>query len=166
MKKKKIHIEYLHFEAINELDVSTIELIESARNAMGKAYAPYSSFQVGAALRLEDNSIVEGNNQENAAYPSGLCAERVALFYAGAQYPMAKVKEIAIIASSLKDAGFTEIVTPCGSCRQVMLETQSRQNLNMRIILVSTEGKGIILEKVDDLIPFSFNLKSLLSSNS
>jgi cytidine deaminase len=166
MKKKKIHIEYFHFENTNNLDASTLELIEAARNAMKKAYAPYSSFQVGAALRLDDNSIIEGNNQENAAYPSGLCAERVALFYAGAQFPSTKIKEIAIIASSLKDAGFAEIVTPCGSCRQVMLETQSRQNLNMRIVLVSTEGKGIILEKVDDLIPFSFNLKSLLSSNS
>ena len=87
MKKKSLNIHYHCFESFNDLDASDRELVEVATHAMSRAYAPYSEFQVGAALRMDDNSIVEGNNQENVAYPSGLCAERVALFYAGAQFP-------------------------------------------------------------------------------
>lgn len=163
MKNKHLHIHYRQFDSYLELEQDLQELIEAARNAMQRAYAPYSNFKVGAALRLEDNSIVEGNNQENAAYPSGLCAERVALFYAGAQYPDKKITDIAVIASSLHDVDFTDVVTPCGSCRQVMLETRNRQHHNFRIILVSTQGKGVIFETIDDLLPFSFHLSSILT---
>ncbi len=163
MKKKSLNIHYQHFQSLNELDVTTTELIEAAKKSMKRAYAPYSEFRVGAALRMDDNSIIEGNNQENAAYPSGLCAERVALFYAGAQFPGKKVVEIAIVASSIKEPGFSEIVSPCGGCRQVMLETQTRQEQNIRIILTSLNGSGIIFESIHDILPFSFDLKNLLS---
>jgi cytidine deaminase len=164
MKKKSLKIDYILFDSADELDKETSELIKAAGNAMSRAYAPYSNFKVGAALRLDDHSIVEGNNQENSAYPSGLCAERVALFYAGAQFPEKMVKDIAVVASSFKNPRFSEIVTPCGGCRQVMLETQSRQNKKIRIILTSMDGKGIIFESVNDIIPFSFDLSSLLSA--
>lgn len=163
MKKKSLSIHYHHFQSPGELDEKAQELIETAKKSMNRAYAPYSEFKVGAALRMDDNTIIEGNNQENAAYPSGLCAERVALFYAGAQFPGKKVIEIAIVASSVKDPGFSEIVSPCGGCRQVMLETQTRQNHKIRIILSSLNGSGVIFESIDDIMPFSFDLKNLLS---
>jgi len=166
MKKKSICIHYQYFESYHELDTQNIELIDAARSAMQRAYSPYSEFSVGAALRMDDQTIIEGNNQENAAYPSGLCAERVALFYAGAQFPGKKVTTVAVIASSLKDADFSEIVSPCGACRQVMLETQNRQHHHLKIILVSLKGNGIIFDSVEDIMPFSFNLTSLLSHNS
>jgi cytidine deaminase len=163
MKKKSLNIHYLCFHTPDELDDKANALIEAAHHAMKKAYSPYSEFQVGAALMLDDGSIVEGNNQENAAYPSGLCAERVALFYAGAQYPDKKVISIAVMANNLKVQGFSEIVSPCGACRQVMVETQSRQNTGVRVILASINGSGIIFENVDGLMPFAFDLKSLLT---
>lgn len=163
MNRKSISIDYHFFKSQDELDPETAELIEAAKNALKRAYAPYSEFKVGAALRLDDNTIVEGNNQENSAYPSGLCAERVALFYAGAEFPGKKVKDIAVVALSLKKPGFSQIVTPCGGCRQVMLETQHRQNEKIRIILCSVKGDGIIFGSVDDILPFSFDLKALLA---
>jgi len=165
MKKKHLSIHYQYFESFHELDQASQELIEAARNAMERAYAPYSNFKVGAAIRFEDQSLIEGNNQENAAYPSGLCAERVALFYAGAQFPDKKVTDMAVIASSISDTSFAEVVSPCGSCRQVMLETRIRQKSNFRVILVSVKGDGIIFNTIEDLLPFSFNLSSLLSSH-
>jgi cytidine deaminase len=165
MKKKSLNIHYHCFESLNELNPSDRELVEKASLAMTRAYAPYSEFQVGAALRMDDNSIIEGNNQENAAYPSGLCAERVALFYAGARFPEIKVKTIAVIAHSLHPHSFEDVASPCGACRQVMLESQSRHKGEMRIILASVKGKGIIFDKVEDILPFSFDLMTLLTNS-
>jgi len=164
MKKKSLNIHYHCFESFNDLDASDRELVEVATHAMSRAYAPYSEFQVGAALRMDDNSIVEGNNQENVAYPSGLCAERVALFYAGAQFPEKAVKTIVVIAHSLPPHLFEDVVSPCGACRQVMLETQSRQKDKIKIILASVKGEGIVFDKVEDLLPFSFDLVDLLTN--
>jgi len=129
-------------------------LYDSASNAAMDAYAPYSGFQVGAAVLLDDGTIVCGNNQENAAYPSGLCAERVALFYAGAQYPDIPVKAIAIAAFS--EGQQVAHVSPCGSCRQVLLETENRFRKPIRVILCGTEEVGII-ESAASLLPVGFD---------
>jgi cytidine deaminase len=159
MKNEEIHIQYSSYQ-LNEIDTQTKELLEHAKAAMKNAYSPYSRFQVGAALRLENGEIITGNNQENAVYPVGLCAERVALFYANANYPNIAVTDLLIIAES-GDNGITEIpVSPCGSCRQVMHETETRFNHNIRLILVGkTEVR--IFERSSDLLPLVFGDKYL-----
>ncbi|MDU1889115.1 MAG: cytidine deaminase [Dysgonomonas sp.] len=135
------------------------KLIEEAKLSTEKAYAPYSGFHVGAAVLLEDGTIVSGNNQENAAYPSGLCAERVALFSANANYPDLKVEAIAI--AGFHDGEFTESpCCPCGGCRQVMVEVENRFDYPVRVIMY---GKKEIYEvkSVKDLLPLSFGKESL-----
>jgi cytidine deaminase len=161
MKKNKIQIHYSTFQSIDELDDELKELAQHAMSTADKAYAPYSKFHVGAALLLDDGSIVEGSNQENAAYPSGLCAERVALFYAGAQYPNQSIRAIAVVAKDTKNKLFDDVVPPCGSCRQVMAETQMRQSKQMKIILLSNKGHGVIFENIEQLMPFVFDGKNL-----
>jgi cytidine deaminase len=138
----------------NELDILEKNLVEVAKEASQKAYAPYSRFQVGAAVLLANNEIVAGNNQENAAFPSGLCAERTAVFYANAHYPGEAVKTIAIAAFDKND--YTETpVTPCGACRQVILETEKRYNHPVRMILYGKK-EVYIIEKISDLLPLAF----------
>ena len=130
-EKKSIFFEY---DSLDQLSSPEKELIHEAENAAKKAYAPYSKFKVGAAILLKNDKIVQGNNQENAAYPSGLCAERIAVFYANAQYPEAAVSKLAITAyrgDELVDLP----ISPCGSCLQVLLETQRRFNEPIEIIL-------------------------------
>ncbi|MDR2232183.1 MAG: cytidine deaminase [Tannerella sp.] len=126
------------------------EAIEAAK----QAYAPYSGFQVGAAVILADGQIVTGSNQENAAYPSGICAERVALFYAGAKYPDLPVK--AIVIAACRDGIIQQPTAPCGACRQVMLETEMRYRNQLRIILY---GSDIVYEasSAEVLLPLAFN---------
>jgi cytidine deaminase len=138
----------------NELNPDEKNLIDAAKEAVMRAYAPYSRFQVGAAALLANNEIVTGNNQENVAYPSGLCAERTALFYANSRFPDAAVDALAVAAYTNGD--FTEEpVSPCGSCRQVILEAQNRYNHPVRIMLYGKKGIYII-EKITDLLPLSF----------
>jgi cytidine deaminase len=142
-----------------ELNQSEKNLIDKAKEAALRAYAPYSCFHVGASVLLADNEIITGNNQENAAYPSGLCAERTALFYANSRFPDEAVVAIAIAAYTNGD--FTdEPITPCGACRQVILETQNRYKHPVRILLY---GKKMIylIEKISDLLPLSFDAESL-----
>lgn len=154
MTEEKLTIDYQHYSGIEELPASDRELAEAAVNAMKASYAPYSRFNVGAAVRLEDGTVVIGANQENAAFPSGLCAERTALFSAGASYPRKAVVEIAVAGG----AGMTlnaEPVPPCGACRQVMMETQVRAGRNMSILLVGADSV-FKFSRVQDLMPFSF----------
>jgi len=140
----------------DELNKTEKILVNAAKEALKNAYAPYSQFQVGAAILLKNNEIVCGNNQENAAYPSGLCAERTALFYANAKYPDQAVDTIAIAAFT--NGAYTEQpITPCGACRQVILEAQNRYKHPVRIILYG-EKEIYIVEKITDLLPLSFNL--------
>src|ERR1035437_10269048 len=120
--------------SFDELDKAKQKLINKAKEQVEKAYAPYSEFHVGAAIELENGEIFTGSNQENSAYPSGLCAERVAMFYANAQFPDVPVKTIAIAAST-KDKFLTNPITPRGSCRQVLLETEIRYKKNITILL-------------------------------
>ncbi len=143
----------------NEIPEKYQSLIAEAKYQTEKAYAVYSQFRVGAALLLENGMTVSGNNQENSAYPSGLCAERTAIFYANAQYPESAVKMIAIAAFTNGEF-LKEPITPCGACRQVLLETEKRFGTDMEVILYGTE-KTYVLENVKQLLPLSFNGDSL-----
>lgn len=156
--KKQLKIDYEWLNHWKELPDSEYILIEKAYEASKDAYAPYSNFRVGAAVLLADGTIVKGNNQENIAYPSGLCAERVALFYAGANYPNTVVKTIVVLAQGDLIAA-DECVSPCGSCRQVIAESESRQNEAIRIILVAQDGKTWIFNSIKDILVFPFGVK-------
>ena len=154
--EKNLTISYKEFDNWKELSADDIELVEKAFDVSKDAYAPYNKFYVGASLRMEDKSIILGSNQENIAYPSGLCAERVALFYAGAIYPNLKVKKICVVAKGdlIPKENW---VSPCGSCRQVMAESQNRQKEPIEIILVSQNNRVLVFHSVTDLLPFVFN---------
>ena len=155
MTNKEIKIAYREFLGLDELEVKDKELVQAAIEATELAYAPYSKFNVGAAVLFEDGIIVKGSNQENAAYPSGLCAERTALFYASASRPDKPMTAIAIAASQNGELLETP-VTPCGACRQVMAQYQTKGGQPMTILLVG--GKKIWkFEKVDDLLPLIFD---------
>lgn len=158
MKKKELHIAYQTFDRIEELDPVDQALVNHAIQATSAAYAPYSNFHVGASLRLKNGEIVNGSNQENSAYPSGLCAERVALFYAGSQFPDSVIEAMAVTART-PGKKLRMIVKPCGACRQVMLETTQRQKAPFRIILVGEDGHGLLFNSISDLIPFSFEFE-------
>jgi cytidine deaminase len=130
------------------------KLIEAAKSAVFGAYAPYSHFKVGAAVLLDNGQIVSGNNQENAAYPSGLCAERTAVFFANANFPHEKVIMIAIAA--YYNGAFTKgVVSPCGACRQVLLETEKRFGSSMKVLMYSDEYVYVV-DSIKDLLPLSF----------
>ena len=154
MKKLTIEIPYEVY-SFGELNEEDRNLVETAREATRKSYAPYSKFHVGAAALLENGIVVTGNNQENVAYPSGLCAERTALFYANSQYPEVAVKALAIAARHADGTPHRGIITPCGACRQVMLETEKRFGTPMRILLCG-EKEVYVMESVKDLLPLSF----------
>lgn len=155
MKEISLTIAYRIY-TYDELSAADAELIEAAREATYRSYAPYSHFSVGAAARLADGTLVSGSNQENAAYPSGLCAERTTLFYANSRYPDQAVEALAIAARGTDGAFLNQPIPPCGACRQVMLEVQSRHQHPMRILLC---GEEVIYEVacVEDLLPFTFN---------
>ena len=138
-----------------QLHTADQQLVTAAKEALTRAYAPYSKFQVGAAVRLQNGQLIEGNNQENIAYPSGLCAERVALFYAGASFPDQPIEAIGIAVKGTLIAA-ENYVSPCGSCRQVMLESESRQQQPIRVLLVQNDGSILILNSCRDLLPFGF----------
>lgn len=142
-----------------EATESIKKLITEAKSATKSAYAPYSGFHVGAAILLSNGEIVSGNNQENAAYPSGLCAERVTVFHANAQYPDVPVEAIAIAACHNEEFT-TNPCSPCGGCRQVLLETESRFKHPMKVILYG-ESKIYELESAKTLLPVGFGKESL-----
>ncbi len=141
-----------HFSELSDLEK---ELIEKAKSTFTTAYAPYSGFLVGASVLLDNGEIVNGSNQENVAYPSGLCAERVALFYAGARFPDAKIKAIAVSVTS-KNFRVSDVISPCGACRQVMAEYEDKQLEAIKVILHSPTDEVLIANKVEDLLPFMF----------
>ena len=140
---------------LSELDNKQKELIANAKEAFITAYAPYSGFLVGASILLDNGEIVNGSNQENVAYPSGLCAERVAMFYAGAKFPDAKIKAIAVSVIS-KNFKVTDVISPCGACRQVMAEYEDKQAQPIKVILHSPTDDVLIANTVQDLLPFMF----------
>lgn len=157
MKKESISISYSRFENWKMLPEEDQNLVTKAKEISKSAYAPYSKFHVGASVLLSNGKIVTGSNQENIAYPSGLCAERVALFYAGANYPNEKVETLCVVASG-DLLPIDQILSPCGACRQVMLETETRQNENYRVILVSQNDVCIVFDSAQELLPLAFGL--------
>lgn len=144
---------------ITELDPEIQVLVNKAKEQVQNSYAPYSGFHVGAAVLLQNGALYVGNNQENAAYPSGLCAERVALFYANAQFPEIPVRAIAIAAYT-NGAFVAEPVTPCGACRQVLLESETRFEHDIDIYMYGTNGIFHI-ENARSLLPLCFEKHSL-----
>lgn len=153
--EKQLIISYKEYESIMELPPEDQVLMRCAIGAADKAYAPYSQFHVGAAVRLSDGIVVEGNNQENLAYPSGLCAERTALFSASAQYPDAVFEALAIVGRN-QDGMLVE-AAPCGACRQVMAEYEQRQHRPMIIYTYLQDGKIRRFDGVESLLPFIFS---------
>lgn len=154
--KLEIHVRSLNYGELNETDR---RLTDAAREATSRSYSPYSHFAVGAAALLENGTIVTGSNQENAAYPSGTCAERTTVFYANSQYPDQPILTLAIAARN--EAGFLEQpISPCGACRQVLLETEQRYGKPMRILLCGRTGV-YELQGVKDLLPLSFGQMQL-----
>jgi len=139
----------------NELQSEEKKLIDCAKDACSRAYAPYSQFQVGAAVLLANGEIISGSNQENVAFPSGLCAERTALFYANSQYPDQAVKSLAVAAFTQGDF-IDRPISPCGACRQVILETEIRFQSPVRIYLYG-KSEIYVIEGIKDLLPLAFN---------
>lgn len=149
----------LRVYSIAEYNNEKKNLVEQAKKATQSAYAPYSGYNVGAAVLLANGTIVTGNNQENAAYPSGLCAERTALFYANAQHPDVAVKAIAIAAST-KGSFTQDVCTPCGSCRQVLVEVENRYNQPVEIIMYG-EKHIYEVDSIRALLPLCFGKDNL-----
>jgi cytidine deaminase len=159
IKTNNISFSYKEYEKIEELDNNDMELVVAARDAAVNAYAPYSNFRVGAAVRLSGGTIVKGANVENAAFPSGICAERNAL--ANSISNNYSDKPVAIAIASMTDNGLTEdYPSPCGSCRQVIAEEESRTGEKIKIIL-SGKDKTLILDGISCLLPLQFNRNNL-----
>lgn len=154
MKDLVIHIPVRVWQW-EELAEEDRHLLMSAREATSTSYSPYSHFSVGAAVLLDNGEIVSGSNQENAAYPSGTCAERCAMFYANARYPQVAPKAIAIAARGTDGAFLASPISPCGACRQVLIETQRRYGRPLRVLLYGSEGT-FELESVEHLLPLTF----------
>lgn len=152
-----ISVDVLEPAELTEQEQQAMQLAQEAAN---DAYAPYSNFLVGAALLLEDGTTFKGNNQENAAYPSGLCAERTALFALSAHYPNKKIKLLAVTARRRSDTAFTSAM-PCGACRQVMGEYEHKQQEDIPVLLQAPDGKFYRFQKVADLLPFQFTKNDL-----
>lgn len=159
MSEVKITINYEEYASAAEMLPEDQELIKATLEAQKGTYSPYSKFQVGAALRLANGVIVKGANQENIAYPSGLCAERTAMFWAGANYPDVPFDTLAIAGS---DHGVLceSPASPCGACRQVMAEYQKKHNRPLKIILIGSK-RIRKFHCVDDLLPFIFDSLSI-----
>jgi len=152
---------YLQFESEEELTGEHRELLRHAREACISSYAPYSQYHVGAAVRMTDGSIMTGSNQENMSFPAGICAERVALFAAASKFPGIPIKSMAISARSDLFA-VTEPVTPCGICRQALLEYELKYKTGIQLILAGQKGKVYLIEGVQNLLPLAFVEKGLL----
>lgn len=139
-------------------DLSDVEqaLLKDAIKATQHSYAPYSHFCVGAAVLLENGMIIKGCNQENVSYPAGICAERAALYAAGAQYPDCPIMILAIAARNTEGVLLTEPISPCGICRQVIIETETRFKRPVRILLYGT-NKTYVIDGIKSLMPLSFS---------
>lgn len=155
IRKKHFICPYEVYDSTDELLLPDAELMRKAHDAARNAYAPYSRFNVGAAVRLANGAIVLGNNIENAAYPSGLCAERVAMFGAMAQYPGVAIEALALTAWSDTKA-VVEPVAPCGACRQVMVEVEQMSKRPLRILCQGDTGPVMVFEGIESLMPFIF----------
>jgi len=155
MTEQKINISYEEYASIDELNAEDRELAQAAIEGMKGSYAPYSHFNVGAAVRMTNGQIVRGANQENAAFPSGLCAERTAMFAASAKYPGKEMVSLALV-GGIYGRITDEPATPCGACRQVMAQYQTRAGKPMSVIMVGAK-RVWKFAKVDDILPLIFD---------
>jgi len=160
MKEIKIEATLYVFDNVNELPNEALSLMQKAIEARGKAYAPYSKFYVGAALLLDNGQVITGNNQENASYPSGLCAERTAIYYAGSQFPDSKIVRMAISAGSKRNQT-TKPIPPCGACRQAIAEYEIKQESPIEIYFMGETGAVAKSNSLANLLPLVFD-KSVL----
>lgn len=160
MKEIKIESVFYAFDSKEELPDDVRSLMEKAIEAREKAYATYSKFKVGAAILLENGEVISGSNQENAAYPSGLCAERTAIYYAGAKYPKSRILKIAITASS-QNQETSKPIPPCGACRQAISEYEVKQNSPIEIYFMGKTGEVMRSESLANLLPFVFKKSAL-----
>ncbi|MEW5676426.1 cytidine deaminase [Flavobacterium enshiense] len=156
MKNISITSTFLVYDSAEELSPEIKSLMDQAVEIRKKAYAPYSKFRVGAAILLDNGKVVVGSNQENAAYPSGLCAERVAIFQAGAIYPEAKILKIAISATA-DSKEVSDPIPPCGACRQSIAEYEFRQDMPIEIYFMGAVGKVFKSDSLKDLLPLTFD---------
>lgn len=159
MKQLDIHTT-IKIYSPDELSAEEQQLVEAAKKATTRSYAPYSHFHVGAAALLANGEIISGTNQENAAYPSGICAERTTLFYANSQHPQEAVKALAIAARTSEGHWTETPISPCGACRQVMTETENRYEKPMKVLLCSAQ-EVFVIESAKDLLPVSFGSEDL-----
>ena len=155
MKEVKIETVLEVYSSQQELPDDIQKLMQAAINARNNAYSPYSNFNVGAAILLDNNETIIGSNQENASYPSGLCAERTAIYYAGAKFPNSKMLKIAISASSQNQLT-TQPIPPCGACRQAIAEYEIKQSLSIEIYFMGAEGKVVKSKSLANLLPLVF----------
>jgi cytidine deaminase len=160
MRTIELSTKLTEYDSPAELPQHEQDLLSQAHQAAARAYAPYSNFYVGAALLLEDGIVVTGNNQENVAYPSGLCAERVAVFSASSQYPGVPVKVIAICCHA-RDFEVNEPLSPCGACRQVLAEYEINGKNDIRVLLMGQTGKILAVSSIRDLLPLVFRREEL-----
>lgn len=161
MKQKKYEFEYETYDDITELAEKDAWLLTEARTVTGQAYAPYSNFHVGAVAILENGQVVAGTNQENASYPVGICAERVLLGSVATLHPKVPIDTIAISYSS-KEVKSDHPISPCGMCRQALLEYETRTGKSIRLILSGQEGKVFIIKAAGALLPFAFTSDELI----
>ncbi|WP_276390657.1 cytidine deaminase [Eudoraea chungangensis] len=155
MEKLSISFDLYTYESLVKLPLEDQSLLQKAIKSRNKAYAPYSSFKVGAAVLLENGEVVLGNNQENASYPSGLCAERVAVFQAGACFPGIAIKAIAISAASELYI-LNKPAAPCGNCRQSIAEYEHKQKSPIRILMMGSTGPVYKINSLADILPLGF----------
>ena len=160
MKPLKVTSNFEVYDDVEELPETIQDLMKEAVLARDNAYAPYSQFKVGAALVLDNQEVVTGSNQENASYPSGLCAERTAIYYAGARYPEAQIKNIAISAKSMKHK-VDAPVPPCGACRQALVEYEVKQKAEIAVYFMGESGKVMKANSIKDLLPLIFDNSAL-----
>ncbi|MDR0367827.1 MAG: cytidine deaminase [Bacteroidales bacterium] len=160
MDNRTLNIHYTLFDDEKELTDQDRRLLDKARRASEHAYVPYSEFRVGSAVLLDNNVMLAGNNQENASFPLGLCAERVTLFSAMSQYPEAKVTAMAVYGNP-KHFKMKQYLSPCGGCRQVMSEYERRGKQKIHLLLAGNAGKIMMIEGVDNLLPFEFSSENM-----
>lgn len=160
MAKHSIHIEYQEFDSASELSTDRQKLLVEAEKALEGSYAPYSRFHVGVAILLANGETVQGSNQENAAYPSGICAERAAIYYTGSHFPGVEIKTIAVVARKSGEEELTP-ACPCGACRQAMLEYEEKQNKPIELIFKIKQKGFVVVSAVQDTLPFKFGADSL-----
>ena len=160
MKEIQIETKLSVFESFEELSQSEKDFMNQAIEIRKKAYAPYSKFQVGAAIVLDNGVVLQGSNQENAAYPSGLCAERVVIFYAGANYPDNKIVKL-FISATPSDRDSENPIPPCGSCRQSIAEYEIKQDLPIEIYFMGAKGAVYKSDSLKNLLPFMFDKSNL-----